>query len=213
MKYGITLCLLAVALFGFTSTADAHARHHYRHVARSPTEQQSGMQFGCCFANFFQPEVQKSIRQSYAHHRHSYSSGAGITRARLADGQVISVSSAYADRFIGFFNALYRREGRLAHITCLASGHMANSLHHWGGACDVGQTARNVAWRAMYHVGALAGEYGLTDGCVWSRPDCGHVDVSGVGGGRHYATLRRSRYANRHRIRYTHGSNHRYAGA
>jgi hypothetical protein len=123
----------------------------------------------------------------------------GLAREKLADGQVIVVAAAYAERFVGFFNALFAREGKLPEIGCYAPrGHMRNSLHHWGGACDVGQTARNVAWRAMYHVGDLARQFGLTDGCIWRNPDCGHVDVSGVGGGGHYVR----RYASHHRRHY-----------
>lgn len=128
----------------------------------------------------------------------------GLAREKLADGQIIVVAAAYAERFVGFFNALFAREGKLPEIGCYAPhGHMRNSLHHWGGACDVGQTARNVAWRAMYHVGDLARQFGLTDGCSWRNPDCGHVDVSGVGGGGHYV----HRYASARRYR------RHYAGA
>jgi hypothetical protein len=126
----------------------------------------------------------------------------GLVRVRLDSGQTIVVAARYADRFAGFLNALYHREGRLPEVSCYSpTGHMRNSLHHWGGACDVDQRARNVAWRPMYHVAALAAQYGLTDGCSWHNPDCGHVDVSGVGGG-HYA--RRTRYASHHH-------HHRYA--
>jgi hypothetical protein len=147
---------------------------------------------------FEQPRTFNSDHEQY----HPYGGG-GITHARLADGQMIAVASAYVNNFVGFFNALYHREGHLPRITCLASGHMRHSLHHWGGACDVGQWARNRAARMMYHVGSLAAEYGLTDGCIWHNPDCGHVDVSGVGGSRHYALRRhyQHHYARRH-IRY-----------
>lgn len=126
--------------------------------------------------------------------------GAGLIRVKLESGQVIIVAAAYAERFVGFLNALYRREGRLPPIGCYAPrGHMRGSLHHWGGACDVGQRARNVAWAPMYHVSSLAAEFGLTDGCGWRHPDCGHVDVSGVVGGRAFAQVSRH-HGPRHRI-------------
>lgn len=135
--------------------------------------------------------------------------GSGLAREKLADGQVIVVAAAYAERFVGFFNALFEREGKLPEIGCYApTGHMRGSLHHWGGACDVGQTARNVAWRAMYSVTELARWFGLTDGCTWHNPDCGHVDVSGITGGRSYAHYGgHVRYAHHYRHR------HHYAGA
>lgn len=126
--------------------------------------------------------------------------GVGLTRVKLDSGQVITVAAAYAGRFAGFLNALYRREGHLPAIGCYAPrGHMRHSLHHWGGACDVGQRARNVAWAPMYHVSDLAAEFGLTDGCGWHHPDCGHVDVSGVAGGRR-AFARVARHHPRRRV-------------
>lgn len=104
----------------------------------------------------------------------------GLAHARLPDGHVITVAAAFVDRFVGFFQELFAREHRLPEIGCYSpTGHMRNSLHHWGGACDVGQRARNVAWRPMYRVTALAHSYGLTDGCEWrGSPDCGHIEVN-----------------------------------
>lgn len=165
----LCFCLLTVG-------AQAHSRHHHhRHHAVRVANMAQGLGHGLA-------HMLKSMETS------------GISRERLADGQVIAVASAYASRFVGFFNDLYSREGHLPPIICLASGHMAHSLHHWGGACDVGQTTRNVAWRAMYHVGELAAAHGLTDGCIWHHPDCGHVDVSGVAGVR-YTRHRYHHYA------------------
>ena len=176
-------CLLYFTATGF---AHEHHRHHHRHSGRYSEHQARG-------------------ERHFSRHRRGDFSSTGITHVRLDDGQTIAVASAYASRFAGFFHALYHREGHLPEIKCLASGHMAHSLHHWGGACDVGQTARNVAWRAMYHVGALASEYGLTDGCNWSHPDCGHVDVSGVGGGHRYASRHYRHYARHHYRHYARG--------
>lgn len=197
MRNGIFACLF---LLFCSQSALAHGRHHARtehHTVKTDVVQEAQP---WVWNNAFQAAPRReATRARYSeseHHR------GGISAVRLSDGQTIYVASAYADRFKEFFEALRRREGRLAHITCLASGHMPNSLHHWGGACDVGQTARNVAWRAMYHVGALASEYGLTDGCIWSHPDCGHVDVSGVGGRSHYARHRYAHYAHRYRRHY-----------
>jgi hypothetical protein len=150
-------------------------------------------------ALFFVTSAIPALAHGRHHHRHHYmhSDGTGLTRVALDNGHVIVVASRYADRFRGFLNALYHRYGSLPDVQCYSSGHMRNSLHHWGGACDVGQRARNVAWRAMYHVGSLAAEYGLTDGCIWRHPDCGHVQI---GGGQH-------RYASRH---YRHYARHHY---
>lgn len=105
---------------------------------------------------------------------------ASLTRAKLPDGQTITVASSFAERFVGFFQDLFFREHKLPEIGCYApTGHMRNSLHHWGGACDVGQSRRNVAWRPMYAVTDLAHKWGLTDGATWrGNPDAGHVEVN-----------------------------------
>ena len=172
--------LACVCVFAFSVTAaDAHARHHHhkRHHHHHYTVRHS------LHGGF------DAIREVHA----------GLTRAKLDSGQVIVVATTYESRFVGFLNAVYHREGSLPDVECYSpTGHMRNSLHHWGGACDVGQRSRNVAWKAMYHIGDLAREYGLTDGCIWHNPDCGHVDVSGVGMGvvyRHYARHRYRHYA------------------
>jgi hypothetical protein len=197
---------LTAIILAFVSSAQAHPRHH--RIIHIDAPQRVLWVDVAAIAPYPMSEPRAVYRPTAAiprmavrearggGYRHYYASGSGITHARLPDGQTIAVASAYADRFVGFFTALYRREGHLPEIVCLASGHMAHSLHHWGGACDVGQTARNVAWRAMYHVGALAAQFGLTDGCIWNHPDCGHVDVSGIAP-RHYASRRRVHYASR----------------
>lgn len=64
---------------------------------------------------------------------------------------------------------------------CLSSGHMRHSKHHWGGACDLfNQTARNrTALRQpppSIQI-SVAHRHGLTSGCVWRHPDCGHFEV------------------------------------
>jgi hypothetical protein len=65
---------------------------------------------------------------------------------------------------------------------------MPGSKHHWGGACDFDQRARSATVRVMYHVAALAHRFGLTDGCTWRNPDCGHIEVPT--GGSFYARRR-----------------------
>lgn len=191
---------LLLCLVGFMGQAEAHSRHshHGHHIRIVKAEGWNNDRWS--HADFFgspasMPSTVWPVEPRYREARtHEYG---GLTRAKLGDGQIITVASAYADRFVGFFNALLAREGHLPRIGCYSpTGHMRNSLHHWGGACDVGQTARNVAARMMYHVTALAARFGLTDGAMWHNPDAGHVDVSGlVGSGRHYASHRRRHYA------------------
>ncbi len=200
------IATLLLCLFGM-SAAEAHSsRHHHNHAVHvakaSPDRGHDDWR-----ADFFGSPSKMPSYVWPTEPREAWSGEPGqtyerpaehgsLTRAKLGDGQVITVASSVASRFVGFFNALLAREGRLPRIACYSpTGHMRNSLHHWGGACDVGQTARNVAARMMYHVGDLAARFGLTDGCVWRHPDCGHVDVSGVGGPNRYAHHGRRHYA------------------
>lgn len=165
--------VLLFALFALVLIpVSAQARHYYRHHHRHYRHQVHN----------------RHVRHThYAHdsQRQEVSTRGGLTHERLDSGQTIVVAARFASRFTGFLNALYHQYGRLPAIGCYSpTGHMRNSLHHWGGACDVGQSARNRAWAPMYHVAALAARFGLTDGCSWRHPDCGHVDVSGTGGHR-----------------------------
>lgn len=101
-----------------------------------------------------------------------------MTRETLAGP--IRVAAAYAERFVGFINDLVKEGHHPRDIGCASGGHMANSKHHWGGACDIDQKSRNVTAAFMYHVTALAHAHGLTDGCEWGDRDCGHVEVPGA---------------------------------
>jgi hypothetical protein len=137
----------------------------------------------CAFA--FAAPAQAAAQKHHRHHHRRVHIAAtphgSLVREPLPDGQVITVARDFADRFTGFFAALFRLHERLPPVHCYApTGHMRHSLHHWGGACDVGQKSRNKADPMMYHVRDLARQFGLTDGCTWRHPDCGHVDVSGL---------------------------------
>ena len=163
MRYFIVAMLLAAAT-ALTAVPAKAAWHRHRHT---------------------------HYRHAY-HQRHAHPQEAqqhlipgGLARAKLPDGQVITVAARFADRFVGFFTDLFAREGKLPEVDCYSpTGHQRNSLHHWGGACDVGQKARNVAASIVMagRVTELARRHGLEDGCLWHRdprgPDCGHIQVS-----------------------------------
>lgn len=160
--------LFSLALILPASARQHYHHHHYHHLTHK---------YGKYLAwRHFHRHAQPFARRQ---HRDVVHVG-GLTKATLESGQTIVVAGSFVERFVGFFNDLFRREGRLPEIGCYApNGHMRNSLHHWGGACDVGQQARNVAWRAMYHVTDLAQRWGLTDGATWrGNPDSGHVEVN-----------------------------------
>lgn len=175
MALRIGFAALCFVMFSVPAQAARHLKHYQysHHLKRHYTHH---------YGRYLARRYARHSRARYAHRRIHHDAPirtGGIARVMVPGGQVIAVAAQYADRFAGFFRDLAAREGRLPEIGCLSGGHMRHSLHHWGGACDVGQTARNRAWKAMYNVTALAHQWGLTDGCEWrGYPDCGHIEVA-----------------------------------
>jgi hypothetical protein len=92
------------------------------------------------------------------------------------------VAAALVAPFQALIRSLEALGYAVGHPGCLSTGHMAHSLHHWGGACDLfDQTARNVT---RLHQPpptvqvALARQHGLRSGCEFRRPDCGHFEIA-----------------------------------
>jgi hypothetical protein len=98
---------------------------------------------------------------------------AGTVTVSTAAGP-ITVAADAADKFVSLTNDLVAH-GFHGSVTCAATGHMPNSLHHTGHACDFAQTARNRTVAVMYHVSDIIAAHGLRDGCSFG--DCGHVDT------------------------------------
>lgn len=97
----------------------------------------------------------------------------------IANGQTSLVIASAKEKFQGFIDEVEAAGYKIADFGCKSSGHMRNSKHHWGGACDFDQDKRNVTAKFMYHVTQIAHKFGLTDGCTWNGPDCGHIEVPG----------------------------------
>lgn len=164
--------LAAVFLVFGHHSAQARTRHHRHHHAHHHVR---------TYRNFAQ-----GLGGGLAHMM-------GSIRTVETDAGPIRVAAQYADRFRGFINALVAQGYKPHEIGCYsARGHMPNSKHHWGGACDIDQRSRNVTAKTMYHVTELAHRFDLTDGCEWRHPDCGHVEVPGP---LHIAHHRRLHYA------------------
>jgi len=117
----------------------------------------------------------------------------GVVTVGTAAGP-ITVASDAADKFVSLVNDLVAH-GFHGSVTCAASGHMPNSLHHTGHACDFAQTARNRTVGVMYHVGNIIAAHGLRDGCSFG--DCGHVDTGAPLEGRRFAAASSRRQAER----------------
>lgn len=96
-----------------------------------------------------------------------------------ANGLTSKVIASARDKFQGFINAIEAAGYKIKDFGCYSSGHMPGSKHHWGGACDFDQRRRNVTAQFMYHVTAIAHQFGLVDGCEWHYRDCGHIEVPG----------------------------------
>lgn len=98
-----------------------------------------------------------------------------------------TVSDSITGAMQGLIDDFEGRDFSVGNISgaCLARGHMSNSKHHWGGACDLfGQISRNVM--ALRHpspsvMNEVASSHGLTSGCIWRSPDCGHFEASTKG--------------------------------
>ena len=117
------------------------------------------------------------------HHHHNVDANGNVASlfatVHTATGLTARVIASARDKFQGFIEALESDGHKISDIGCLSRGHMRNSKHHWGGACDIDQTDRNRTSGFMYHVTAIAHRFGLVDGCEWSDRDCGHIEVPG----------------------------------
>jgi len=122
----------------------------------------------------------------------------GLVTVSTAANINITVAANLADRFVGFIADLVAAGHKPHSIGCYArSGHIPGSNHYYGAACDIDQTARNRAAGYMFHVADLTQKWGLTNGCSWRNPDCGHVEVP-----QHAYAGTRVRYAHVHHVRH-----------
>ncbi len=99
----------------------------------------------------------------------------GILTVPTAAGISITVAAHLASRFqaliADFVNAGYRPR----RIGCFArGGHVPNSRHHVGAACDFDQRGWGKTVGFMYRAHAIIARHGFRDGCSFG--DCGHVD-------------------------------------
>jgi hypothetical protein len=87
----------------------------------------------------------------------------------------ITVASHLAERFKALIDDFVAAGYKPRHIGCFASGgHVPNSRHYAGAACDFDQTGWGQTTRFMYHAQAIIKKHGFRDGCSFN--DCGHVD-------------------------------------
>lgn len=148
-------CILALLI---STGAQAHKSHHH-HVRAAHSDRH--------YAN-------------HGHYRHyatrgSHQSAAGMVTVPTAAGISITVNPSFAPNITAFIADIVAQGYKPRHIGCFATGgHVANSRHYAGAACDLDQTGWGRTAAFMHHVSALAARHGLRDGCSFG--DCGHID-------------------------------------
>jgi hypothetical protein len=161
IRWPVLLLAFVVAVLAVASPASAHVRAHERHHYLVQRESHYG-----------QPSS-VAVRHEPESERVSGYHPSGTVTVSTAAGP-ITVASEAADKFVGLVNDLVAH-GFHGSVNCAATGHMPNSLHHTGRACDFAQTARNRTVGIMYSASAIIAAHGLRDGCSFG--DCGHVDT------------------------------------
>ena len=169
---------------------DGPSVRHHRHIAHHKTKAHPVTKVPASVVDANANPVEHKVGWPQTLHKPVAESS--LTTIDGCFGLHVRVASEYASKFQGFFCALKAAGYKVpsGSTACQAFGHMTGSKHDWGGACDVGQRARNIAVGFMYHITAIAHRFGLTDGCSWGNRDCGHVEVAGSNAGarsKHYA--------------------------
>ena len=99
----------------------------------------------------------------------------GLETVDTAAGIRILVAPSFAPKIEGFIRDVVARGYHPRQIHCYASGgHVHNSLHYSGHACDFDQRGWGLTARPMYHVADLVAKWGLRDGAEFR--DWGHID-------------------------------------
>lgn len=102
--------------------------------------------------------------------------GTSLVNIETAAGSV-TVSPSFASKISGFIRDAVSR-GFKGRVSCYArGGHVRNSLHYSGNACDFAQRGWGRTVPPMYHVADIAAKWGLRDGCTFRRSDCGHIQA------------------------------------
>ena len=87
----------------------------------------------------------------------------------------ITVASHLAGRFQALISDFVAAGYKPRSIGCAAhGGHVANSRHYQGAACDFDQRGWGKTTGFMHQAHAIIAKHGFRDGCSFG--DCGHVD-------------------------------------
>ncbi len=172
------LFIMAASLLMFAIPAQAHHRHHRHHYHHQQAYQAP---------HYHAQSAQRPATAGGA-------SGFHIVTVQTAAGR-ITVASHLAERFKALIADFVAAGYKPRSVGCYASGgHVPNSRHYHGAACDFDQTGWGRTANFMYHAHAIIVKHGFRDGCSFN--DCGHVDdgLTTRYGGRHAHYAERGSY-------------------
>ncbi len=164
------LTTAAIFLAASIPAQAGHRHHHHRHYAHHHPH----------FAHRSHQHAAQPGKRREAQIRHrqrsraAVSQGGGIVTVPTAAGP-ITVASHLASRFQALIADFAAAGYKPKRIGCFArGGHVPNSRHYAGAACDFDQRGWGLTAPFMYHARAIIARHGFRDGCSFN--DCGHVD-------------------------------------
>ncbi|MFT4080698.1 hypothetical protein [Rhodomicrobium lacus] len=105
-------------------------------------------------------------------------SSGGLVTITTAAGP-IRVAAHLAGRFQALIADFVAHGYKPRSVHCHAhGGHVPNSRHYSGAACDFDQRGWGLTTSFMYQARAIIAKHGFRDGCSFN--DCGHVDDGGA---------------------------------
>lgn len=162
-----------------------------RHVRHAPPVPHSGPMTcdtdGRCKGGGSLPEFSSVLpfRSGGLHSRHRTVRPVARHAGNLctAQGRCSTVVGWAVEKFRGLVADLEHLGYAIGSPGCYSpTGHMRNSKHHWGGACDLfNQVARDRTALRQPPPSIqieVAAKHGLISGCSWRNRDCGHFEVS-----------------------------------
>ncbi len=175
------LLITALIFLAVSIPAQAAHRHHHRHrsVQNHHAEHHRSVRRHRASRHSARHVTVESKRNrgEAARHRQPQGTvhhGGGMVSVDTAAGR-ITVASHLAERFKALIADFVAAGYKPRHIGCLAhGGHVPNSRHYAGAACDFDQRGWGDTVKFMYHATAIIKKHGFRDGCSFN--DCGHVD-------------------------------------
>jgi hypothetical protein len=171
------LLTTAAIFLAATIPAEAgHRHHHHHHHHRQYTEHHRAHTAHHARRRAAQPSKRREVQARRRHHNGGaqVSHGGGMVTVPTAAGP-ITVASHLANRFQALIADFVAAGYKPRRIGCLAhGGHVPNSRHYAGAACDFDQRGWGLTTSFMYRARAIIAKNGFRDGCSFN--DCGHVD-------------------------------------